>query len=351
MTIPRPVPTTKPAENTIIFPTKEPPVNGYTAGLYVDLARLMLEGLPKPPAPTIGIRTDSVGLMYEGMVNSVFGDPESGKTMVCLCIATEQLFTGGRVLMLDLDHNGPESITSRMLSFGVSESVLADPQRFRYAEPEDAGAIAKIIGDAQQWRPTFVVIDSVGELLPLYGANSNSADDFTNVHSSAIKPFAKAGAAVVLIDHLAKGSDSRSFGSSGTAAKKRAISGVSLRVTVVEAFTPGTGGRADISIAKDRHGGLRAHSPVGDREPLAAKFSLIDREGALDWKFYAPETGDHAATDDSAPRVDVDALASLQPAPTSVTDVKERMGWGTDRSAKALRTWRESGAETSALAS
>ncbi|MFK4789858.1 hypothetical protein [Microbacterium sp. ZW T5_56] len=315
---------------------------GYTPKLYTDVAELIARGPIEPPAPTCGLRRDGVGLIYRGHVNSFVGDPESGKTLLAQAIAADEMFVGGSVLLVDLDHNGAEATISRMLSFGIKPEVLSDPARFRYTEPEDPTEIAGIIEDAKIWQPSFVLIDSVGELLPIYAANSNNPDDFTRVHAAAIKPFAMAGACVVIIDHLAKGLQSRSYGATGTGAKKRAISGTMLRITVDEAFTPGAGGKSEIVILKDRHGGLRANSPRG-KEPLAARFRLVDREGALTWYLDAPGENEQPRVSGNTGGEDVTELvrilSELTPPPASVRDVKGRCKWGTEKASLAWAAW------------
>ena len=188
-----------------------------------------------------------------------------------------------RVLMIDLDHNGAAATVHRLLALGAPADALRDANLFRYCEPDDRYELRKVIEDSTDWRPAVAVVDSIGELLPLFGSNSNSADDFTLVHSSVLKPLARAGAAVLAVDHLAKGADSRSHGPGGTAAKRRAIGGVSIRVKARKAFTPGHGGEALLVVNKDRHGGVRAHCPVGDREPVAGTFKLLAfNEGLLE---------------------------------------------------------------------
>ena len=212
------------------------------APLYVDVAALLNGGLPAPPAPALLARTDGVCLFYSGQVNQLSGDPESGKTWIALAAVVEALRSGRRALVVDLDHNGVVAIVARLLDLGAASALLADPSRFRYTEPEDAAHLERVVTDARTWRPATVVVDSVGELLPLLRLSSNSPDDFTTAHARALKPFAQAGAAVIAIDHLAKNPDSRTQGASGTAAKRRAVGGISLRVTVKDDFAPGHGG-------------------------------------------------------------------------------------------------------------
>ncbi|MGV8883450.1 MAG: AAA family ATPase [Rhodoglobus sp.] len=318
--------------------------SGYTPDLYTDIAALLDLGDLQSPAPTIGLRMDGVGLFYAGQVNSVFGEPEAGKTWLADCAAVEVLAKGGSVLILDLDHNGPQSTTKRLLDLGATESALRDPRRFRYTEPDDDKQVLDVVADAKGWKPTLTVVDSMGELLPLFGASSNSPDDFTRVHTVALKPLAKTGSAVIVIDHLAKNADSKTYGSSGTAAKKRAIGGTSLRVTAVEPFAPGSGGKSHVTVNKDRHGGLKGRCPVGDKEPLAATFHLIDNDGDLTWSLYPARDGERAEINPiKITDADLEQIRNLEPAPKSVRDAKNRLRWSTDKAGAAMKEWRDAG--------
>lgn len=305
---------------------------------YYDVAAMLDGDMPSAPAPSVMARTDGVCLFYPGQVNVLIGDPESGKTMAADAAASETLSRGHRVLILDLDHNGPESTISRLIDLGAPETALRDPGRFRYCEPEDGLEILRVVRDCSTWQPHVVILDSVGELLPLWGASSNSPDDYTRVHAAVMKPLAVTGAAVICIDHLAKNAESRAMGSTGTAAKKRAVA-LSLRVTIADQFVPGRGGSAHITIVKDRHGGLRQHCPTGDREPLAGTFVMRTVDGVTTWHLAAPAAGDHSPLE-AATADDVAALASLDPPPTSVREVRARMHWQMQRAGDALRGFR-----------
>lgn len=300
---------------------------------YVDVGAAMAGGAAGP-RPSLGRRTDGEFLLYPAAVSVLFGAPESGKTLLALSLAAETVREGGSVLMLDLDHNGAQAIISKMMKFGIDLEVLEDRTRFRLAMPDDSPEVLAVIADAETWHPTLAVIDSVGELLPLFGADSNSADAFTLVNRQTLAALARQGSCVLAVDHEAKGVESRQYGAGGSVAKKRAVDGVMLRVSVRRQFRPGHGGMAALTIVKDRHGGVRQVCPAGEREPLAAMFEI----NPGDWlgaKLIAP-TIQHSTTS----QADVDHLLSLSPAPTSVRDVKTRMGWGTGRSSAA---WREFG--------
>jgi hypothetical protein len=244
-----------------------------------------------------------------------------------------------RAAVIDLDHNGMLSTVTRLIELGVSQAVLSDLDRFRYAEPEDKTELIAVVRDLAKWKPDVVVIDSIGELLPAMGLNSNSPDDFTIAHTHVLKPLARAGCCVIVIDHVAKNPDSKAQGPTGTVAKSRAIGGVSLRVKVDRPFTPGQGGSAFLSIRKDRHGGLRAKSPTGDKEPLAGTFRLLPDGSNNKWSVRSPEAGERLP--DTVPGEDLEALLVMDPPPTSARDVASRLKWGNNRATIALRVYRQ----------
>lgn len=307
--------------------------------LYADVAALLNGGLPEPPKPALLRRDDGRHVFYKGQVNLLFGDAESGKTLVSQAAASEALIAGRRVLFIDLDHNGIVGTVCRFIDFGVPEERLANQDHFRYVEPEDNLHLLNVVADAAAWRPAVAVVDSVGELLPSLRLSSNSPDDFTLAHTKVLKPLAMAGACVLAIDHLPKNPDARSSGPTGTTAKRRAIGGVSIRVSINEPFAPGRKGSCFLQLNKDRHGGLRKWCSTDGKEPVVGLFELDSTTGDLLWNLRPGATGDTAKVA-GIHEADVAALSRLDPPPGSVRDVKDRMGWGSTRAAAALSEWR-----------
>jgi hypothetical protein len=311
----------------------------YTPELYANIPEI-LAGQFEAPQPTIGNRADGERLFYPGAINALVGAPESGKTLIALCVfADVLLYTPHGVLVVDIDHNGAAAIVAKFRYLGVSEATLKDPSRFRYAAPESKEELLAVVQETQLWKPAAVLVDSVGEVLPMFGASSNDADDYTAVFRQVFSPLAKSGAAVIQIDHEPKSDTAAGYGATGTMAKKRAIDGALYRVKVKQPFAPGSGGKAYLSILKDRHGAVRATSQggVSTREPIAATFHLKAGEAAH-WVFYPPTDGDNLA--ESKLAQDVETLKALTPPPHSVQDVKDRCTWGTERARRALRDYR-----------
>lgn len=316
------------------------------ATIFVDVAQ-RLAGDFHPPSPSILTTDAGHQLFYSGELNLVYGDAECGKTWICLAAVAEALDNGSAAAVIDLDHNGADSTLHRLLSLGAEAADLSDIDRFRLYEPLDKVDLDAVVQDLRDWKPELAVLDSLGEAMPLYGASSNSADDFTLVHKDVIKPLTAAGVAVVVVDHLAKNENSRAMGPGGTPAKRRATGGLSVRVTVDRPFTPGCGGSAKLQLNKDRHGGVRRNfsgDAVGD--PVIGRFTLTEDEGDLGWSIEAmtaaaakPTTRAEAQAEKADE--DAEALRAMDFDFRTTREVKEALKVGQDRARRALERYRE----------
>ncbi|MDT5225704.1 MAG: hypothetical protein QOG19_3111 [Mycobacterium sp.] len=308
--------------------------------MYVNVAAI-IDGASAPDPDVFPITEDTY-LFYSGEFNLIFGDTESGKTWLCLAAVASVLTEGGKAAIIDLDHNGAPSIISRLQQFGIPDDVLVDQNRFRLAEPVHDLELKELVTDLLVFRADVVTIDSLGEVLPLFRANSNNADDFTVVHTTVIKPLALNGAAVLVIDHLAKNQDSRSQGPTGTMAKSRAVGGLSVRVTAERPFKPGEGGTAKLELFKDRHGGVRKQFPSSEPKPVIGTFTLTADGEALSYSIKhgltvplrAQEAGDAKQL-----AHDVAKLEELAANGTNVTVKAARLalGCGTSRAQAACK--------------
>lgn len=314
--------------------------------MYVDVARVFEEGAVSPEPTVLPFINDSC-LFYAGEFNLVYGDTESGKTWLCLSAVAATLLEGGRAVVIDLDHNGASSLLNRLEKLGSAREHLVDRQRFRLAEPDTELEVKELVGDLTVFKPDVVVLDSLGEVMPLFRANSNSADDFTVVHSEVIKPLKQAGAAVLVVDHLPKSAESRQMGPTGTAAKTRAVGGLAVRVTADRAFRPGEGGAAVLELFKDRHGGVRKQVPGSATRPVIGTFTLTEDAGQLAYSFRSALTismEKQAAID--VQRVDKDAANLLErhnagERVNNVRDARAVLECGQTRASAALAKFRE----------
>lgn len=319
--------------------------------VYADV-NAILDGGAEAPVPTLCARSDGALMLYAGTVNTFFGAPESAKTLAARHVAAcDVLAKGGRVLWMDVDYNGDAATLDGLLRAGAPEEALRDRERFRLCSPEGADEVREYIADMETWLPTLAVLDSVGEIIAMFGGNSNDADDYTRINRETAARLARRGACVIVIDHEAKNTASREYGASGTMAKKRATDGAYLRFTILEPFTPGKGGRSRVSIVKDRHGGLRAQCGTEGRgEPTAAHF-VVDAEGR--GQFFAtpdaPRASRHNAADAHDNEVSRDAERLLKVYGVTRPSVKQArgtLGAGQSRAVRALALAYPKGSET-----
>ena len=310
-----------------------------TRNLYVDIAKLLAGGLT-PPEPDVLPFSEAFCLFYSGEFNLIFGDTESGKTWLCLAAIASALNEGGKATIVDLDHNGADSLVGNLIKLGVDTHILEDTSRFRLSEPGDRPDVRALVQDQLVFKPGVVVVDSLGELIPLFRGNSNSADDFTVVHTEVIKPLAKCGAAVLVVDHLAKNADSRAMGPTGTIAKTRAAGGVVVRATAERQFTEGEGGSAKLQIFKDRHSGVRKHYP-SDAKPVIGSFELIEADDALTYAFRSSlvSAGHSVRNDTEQLAADLAKLRAAHTVRPTVRQARKVLNCSTRRAQQAVRAF------------
>lgn len=311
----------------------EPDEHDERVSPFLDVAAIIAGGA-EPPVPDAGSqREDGLHLLYAGKVSVAMGPPESAKTLMAVAMAADTMRRGGRVAWVDTDHNGPEATVARFLACGIEPDVLAS--LLLLSVPEDADEVRAVVAALKAEPVDFVAIDSVGEVLPMFGADSNSADDYSRVNREVFAALALTGAAVLLIEHVAKTAANTGY-ASGTGAKKRAIDGAMYELAVIEKFRPGHGGAASLKIRKDRHGGIYRHT----EGETAAVFRLDSRADQWTWAFYPPHSADERADEQAG--ADIAFVLALDPFPTSrralqaVTRATGDKGWGSERAHAAL---------------
>lgn len=234
-----------------------------TTGLK-DLSWLLSGQPPTQPPPVYGVRQDGHALFYAGKVNGLIGDPETAKTWLAQIAIIEALQAGHTAAMIDVDHNGPDHTAARLALLGARLEHLANPERFRYYEPEDGEELRAAVTELTTWSPHVLVVDSIGEIFPMLGVNTNDGDEITGALRTICTRPAATGTCVITIDHLPKSHEARSTGFAiGSIAKKRMIRGSYLRVDAKVKPVPGGTGIITLRIEKDTNGELRKSSGGG----------------------------------------------------------------------------------------
>jgi hypothetical protein len=165
----------------------------------------------------------------------------------------QELEAGHEVMYLDAEEGSPRNMVLRLQQMGVNPEW---GDRFHYCnldrQPSQANrdmfvTMAKTC--------SLVVIDSAGEFMGMYGKDATKDLETRSVLFEMFgRPLAKAGAAVVILDHIAKSSD----GSMpiGSIRKRAAIDGAAYYMSIDEGneWSKARGGYGQLLCTKDRNG-------------------------------------------------------------------------------------------------
>jgi hypothetical protein len=220
-----------------------------------DLASIASGDLTAP-APTLGGRGDDRCLLYPEALHWLSGEPGAGKTWLALDIVAEVLRHEGQVIIVDYEGTAAKT-AARLLALSVEVSELA---RLLYLSPAgrmgDAGR--SWLGSVVHDHPVqLVVIDSAAEALAAAGFSEDDAGDVTAWIAAFPRLLARAGAAVIVVDHVAKSEAGRGRWPRGSGAKLAACD-VAFTLDVTEPFSRERSGRGVLTIAKDRDGSIGA---------------------------------------------------------------------------------------------
>jgi len=252
--------------------------------LFVDLSPF-LDGTAEQEVPTVGEAWMGTCLFYAGRMNEIHAEPGVGKTNVLMAACISVLNDGGTVLYIDPEDT-PGGFTTRMRLLGADpEAIRTRVFYLHNPEPTDIGA-AQIW--AQSNNPDIVVLDGLAESMAAQGKNEDQAQEVLPFFRANLRPFAEAGAAVVIADHVTKSTDGRGQFARGSGAKAGRYDGVSYELVSGAVYSPEQAGFVKLKIAKDRNGG------AGYRGKIVAELHFTPCEGRTVVEFRQPvgsETG------------------------------------------------------------
>jgi Bifunctional DNA primase/polymerase, N-terminal/AAA domain len=252
-------------------------------------------GEKQPSEPTLWHRSDGRALLYPGKVHSIYGESESGKSMLMQHETAEQLKKGNTVLYIDFESD-EHTIIDRLRRLGVTVAHIHNltyirPER-TWSNPIEQPVKEQILTSTY----TLAIIDGVTEALNIFGAETNDNDTITRFMRTFPRRLARAtGAAVVLIDHIPKNAKNSRHAIGGQA-KLAAVDGAAYLITVDEVLGIDKFGQLRVKITKDRPGRIRGHCwtdesgheriqtaavvPVDSREKDITKMSVCPPDGS-----------------------------------------------------------------------
>jgi hypothetical protein len=210
---------------------------------------------------TVGKRADGVSMFYLGRVHSIASESEGGKTWLALVSAAHELAQGNAVVYIDFEDD-ETGVVGRMLALGVPAGDIRD--RFVYLKPDQPIGLGLGVADLQESlvsvRPTLCVLDGVTEAMSLHGFELRDNGDVAAFGRLLPGRIAKAGPAVVCLDHVTKDRETRGRYAIGGQHKLAGLNGCAYVLESRQPFGHGITGRSTVKIAKDRPGHLRRHA-------------------------------------------------------------------------------------------
>lgn len=238
-----------------------------------QIADLFDEEQQEPEVGAFDLDDTSNGghLFYAGKVNEIHGPSESGKSMVLLAVAAQEMRAGRNVAMVDYEDDGKSIVNRLRWVFGLTRDLIE--RHFYYFNPEtplgDEG-LDELKGASDA---SLFIIDAVTEAMSVEGLDGRNENEVATWYNLLPKKIASWGPAVVVVDHVGKGDSTAQIGSQH---KKSGITGVSYTAEPVFPFTRGGRGKLLLKVAKDRPGGVRAAAlPQGEgRQHWRGEFTI-----------------------------------------------------------------------------
>lgn len=177
------------------------------------VGKVMLDG-----APEVHWLLEPV--IVRGRIHLLYGEPESGKTILALSWVRWCIERGLDVLFID-EESGGASIAQLLGAMGV-DPVLVDRHVHYFAFPglEDP---APILAYADALQPALVLFDSLTDMLSVAGLDENNGVQVTGWMLDVAQALARReySPAVVLIDHVTKDASNTKYSVASRAKKAK----------------------------------------------------------------------------------------------------------------------------------
>jgi hypothetical protein len=238
----------------------------------VDLAEIAKAGVP---APTLLFND----LLYRGMLHSLAGPPDCGKTTIAYRAALERLAMDEHVVVLD-EEGGREVVAEKFLALGAEPAHL---ERLHYVEfpgrswdEADRAGLWELLGRV---KPTLVIVDSAGAFLGAAGQDENWAAHVTPFYKLLLAAARDHNTAVLVLDHVTKNENTGRY-ARGSGAKLQ-VADVALMVDAIRPFNRHQSGLLKLSVSKDRRGYLHRRFEVRvdvEDGTMALTFDRVEAE-------------------------------------------------------------------------
>jgi|SRR5829696_4156495 len=164
-------------------------------------------------------------------MHAMSAEPQSGKGWAALHASAERIAAGQHVVYVDYEDTAA-NIGARLVALSVEHDAILS--RFHYLRPEDP-VTPQDVDALAELQPALVVVDGVTEALALEALDMANNQDVADFYKRLARPFATAGAAVLLIDHVVKDREARGRYAIGAQHKLAGVD-VAYRLDVAQPF-------------------------------------------------------------------------------------------------------------------
>ena len=265
----------------------------------------------------------------------LFGEPETGKSVLAYDAAVRELRQRRPVLLFDAEA-GEADVRQKMRALGASDDDLTLLFAFDVAGTDLMLHPAWPLEAKTRVGARLAIFDSAAALLAAAGLNENDAPEVLGFISRVLRPLVRdADSTVVVLDHVTKSEPgSRYPRASGS---KLGESDLAYNVAAPEPFARGRSGRMRLRCVKDRSGFIGRETQfdisVGATEDgrLSLDASRMTREEAEALQALARASGKNAA---------VEALGD---GPKTVAELQAATGLSRNRVSALLNEAKASG--------
>lgn len=203
-------------KTAIVAPPAVDPETGETLPI---MTRVMLDKhIAGDPEPTRWLIPD---VLVRGRIHLLYGEPESGKTIISLSWMLHTISLGLPVVYIDEETGTTEA--AQLLAAMGAEKVDELLHYFPFPSVEMGEGTEALIAYCEELQPALIVFDSLTDMLSSAGLDENSGIEVTSWFRIVAQRLARAPyePAVSMVDHIPKDSPTQKYSVASRAKKSK----------------------------------------------------------------------------------------------------------------------------------
>jgi hypothetical protein len=209
--------------------------------------RLDITGAAEPEPEHLGV----AGFLLSPALIWLFGEPETGKSLLAYEAGIRELRAGKPVLLFDAEA-GEADIRQKFYALGATASDLTRLSVFDVAVADLRTNAVWALEKFRESGARLAIFDSAPALLAAAGLDENVNSEVLPMIQLLFKPIKAAGGCVVVTDHVTKADSQSRY--PRAAGAKLGEADLAYNVSAPQPFARGRSGRLRLRCTKDRSG-------------------------------------------------------------------------------------------------